>query len=86
MARIRFVFGNRYITPRQVQIISALVKGLSNKAIGLLLNVETSTIKTQIERLMDRFALDSRIGLILLALKNNFDLNGDFHGKQVGQE
>ncbi len=81
MAYVRHRFGKSYITPGEVKIISALIRGLTIQKIAGLLGVARSTIKTQIERIYARTMCFSRGPLIAEARDCGFDKDGNFTPK-----
>jgi DNA-binding NarL/FixJ family response regulator len=54
------------ITPRQVQIIRAILDGYHKpEAIAFLLGIQPSSVKTQIERLYDTLGVHNRAELVI---------------------
>ncbi|HET9849868.1 MAG TPA: helix-turn-helix transcriptional regulator [Candidatus Dormibacteraeota bacterium] len=56
-------------SPRQVEILTLLAKGLSDKEIGRRLGISPRTVETHLGQLYDRSGLHSRAGLVALWLK-----------------
>ncbi len=49
------------MTPRELQIISIIGEGLSNKEIAARLNIATHTVKSHVRNVMEKLALHSRL-------------------------
>ena len=49
------------MTPRELQIISIIGEGLSNKQIASRLNIATHTVKSHVRNVMEKLALHSRL-------------------------
>jgi DNA-binding CsgD family transcriptional regulator len=77
MAHNRHIFNDTHITPREVQIIGELIRGLKRVDIAKKLGIRTSTLKTTLERLRLRTQCPSVQHLILQSLQNGFDFNGN---------
>jgi DNA-binding NarL/FixJ family response regulator len=78
MPYTRHIFGNCYLTPREVQIISCLIEGKSIQQIADFLRTARSTVKTQLERLYYKSGCKDQKQLIMKALKCGFDFLGNF--------
>lgn len=63
-----FVYKEVYVmevlTQKEKEIVSLIVKGLSNGEIGCFLNISENTVKTHIRHILDKFALKNRAQLI----------------------
>jgi DNA-binding NarL/FixJ family response regulator len=58
------------LTPRERQLISLLVQGLSNKEIAWAMGLSVATVKVYLSRLYPKVGVGDRFELALLALKN----------------
>jgi DNA-binding NarL/FixJ family response regulator len=54
------------ISPREQQVLDALLKNLSNKEIGSALNISERTAKFHVSNLLEKFGVQRRADLILL--------------------
>jgi DNA-binding NarL/FixJ family response regulator len=59
-----------HLTPRERQVVSLIVQGLSNKEIAWSLGISEGTIKVYMSRLYVKVGVGDRFELALLALKN----------------
>jgi len=59
------------LTPRENEIVKAIVSGMTNRAISKLLAISTSTIETHRSNIMRKLDLHSVPQLVLYALRNN---------------
>ena len=55
------------LTEREVQILRALVEGLSNEQIGHRLHLSANTVKTHVRHLLDKTGCENRTRLAVLA-------------------
>lgn len=58
------------LSPREVEVLSALVKGISNKAIGDELGVEEVTIKLHLRRIYRKIDVANRTQAVKMAMAN----------------
>lgn len=63
--------GQPAITPRELDVLASLAKGLSNKAIARQLGIRERTVKNHIARLMSKLGLKSRAQVGVLAARHN---------------
>jgi two-component system, NarL family, nitrate/nitrite response regulator NarL len=64
--------GGRKLTEREMEIIALLGAGLSNKEIGLKLNIASSTVKVHVKAIMTKFGVRNRTEVAIAVLKNSF--------------
>lgn len=57
----------KHLSPRQVQVLEHLKKGLSNKQIAFHLGVAEATIKMHISALLRHFQAQNRVQILLKA-------------------
>jgi DNA-binding NarL/FixJ family response regulator len=57
------------LSPRELEILQAVARGLSNKEIGRLLYVSEATVKTHLLRIFGKLGVDDRTAAVTLALK-----------------
>ena len=62
---------NGNITPREMQVISLLAKGNSDKQIAVRLNISTTTVITYQNRIREKLGVTNRVGIIMYAVNNN---------------
>jgi DNA-binding NarL/FixJ family response regulator len=60
------------ISPREVDVLHALVKGISNRRIGDELGVEEVTIKLHLRRIYKKLDVENRTQAVKLAMANGF--------------
>jgi two-component system nitrate/nitrite response regulator NarL len=58
------------LTPRELQIISAVVTGSSNKQIAEQLSISTDTVKHHLTSIFDKIGMSNRLELALFAVHN----------------
>lgn len=58
-----------HLTPRERQIIQAVARGLSNRAIASELRISEQTVKNQLTVLYDKVGVESRLQLALYAVR-----------------
>lgn len=60
------------LTDRELEIISLIVDGLSNKEIATVLEISEGTIRNIISNILTKLKLNDRTQLAIFAIKNNF--------------
>ncbi len=63
-----------HLTPRQIDVMQGLERGLSNKAIGRELNLSESTVKLHVRHLMRKLRVDNRTQIAVLASSAHFSI------------
>ena len=58
------------ITPREREIIAAVLSGYSNKDIAVKLSISDQTVKNHLTSIFDKMRVSSRLELVLCATKN----------------
>ena len=58
------------LTPREVEIVSAVVGGQNNRDIAAHYNISQQTVKHHLTSIFDKLGVSSRLELALFALKN----------------
>lgn len=58
------------ISPREMEVLKLIGKGLSNKEIGSALFIGERTVKTHVSHLLDKLQLSDRTQLAIYALQN----------------
>jgi two-component system, NarL family, nitrate/nitrite response regulator NarL len=59
------------LTPRELQIVAAVVDGSSNHDIGLTLGISAQTVKNHLHQVFDKLGVSSRLELALQAMHHN---------------
>jgi two-component system, NarL family, nitrate/nitrite response regulator NarL len=62
----------RTLTVREMEIVTLLAAGLSNKEIGLKLNIATATVKVHLKAIMIKFRVRNRTEVAISAIKSSF--------------
>ena len=57
------------LSPRELEILQAVARGLSNKEIGRRLYVSEATVKTHLLRIFGKLGVDDRTAAVTVALK-----------------
>jgi DNA-binding NarL/FixJ family response regulator len=57
------------LSPRELEILGAVARGLSNKAIGRQLYVSEATVKTHLLRVFSKLGVDDRTAAVTVALE-----------------
>lgn len=62
---------DKTLTPREMDVLLALVEGLSNKDIALRLYISDKTVKIHVSNIFKKFDVKSRSQAIIFAVQNN---------------
>jgi DNA-binding NarL/FixJ family response regulator len=65
--RAREVAGSVKLTPREVQILTLVAEGLTNKEIAVRLHVETQTVKNHMHNILEKLELRHRLQAVQYA-------------------
>ena len=60
------------LTPRELEVLRLVAKGLSNRDIGAILGREESTIKVHVKNIMTKLDVDDRTAAVVVALHRGF--------------
>ncbi len=66
------------LTPREVEMVRGVVKGLSNKEIAAQLDVTEQTVKNHLRNVFEKLKVENRVQLATLALAQRIDENGQY--------
>lgn len=55
------------LTDREADVLAGICEGLANRQIAEELHVGPATVKTYVSRLLDKFGVDTRVGLVIAA-------------------
>jgi two-component system nitrate/nitrite response regulator NarL len=70
--------GNRFhLTPRQLEIVSAIALGESNKEVAQHFSISQETVKRHLSSIFDKLGVFSRLELAIFALNHGLIDNGD---------
>jgi DNA-binding NarL/FixJ family response regulator len=58
------------ITPRELQVVSAVVSGRSNKAIAAKLAISEDTVKHHLSNIFDKIGVSTRVELVVFAYEH----------------
>lgn len=61
------------LSPREIEVMRLIARGLSNKAIGVRLGLSDKTIKNHISHLLRKLGLTARTQVAILALRAGFE-------------
>jgi two-component system response regulator EvgA len=59
-------------SPREVEILEALMSGITNAQIGAKLGISARTVESHLRRLFGRYGVSSRAELLMLALRQEW--------------
>lgn len=57
------------LTPRQLEVISMIAKGKSNKQTAVLLSINSRTVQKHLEKACKKIGVDTRIELVVIWAK-----------------
>ncbi len=67
------------LTPREIDVLKCLAQGLTNREIGLQLDVSVRTVTTHVRNILDKLHLDNRTQAALYAVEHGIlSRSGDF--------
>ncbi|MCS7336853.1 MAG: response regulator transcription factor [Verrucomicrobiae bacterium] len=58
------------LSPRELDVLHALVKGRSNKEIAAALGISEPTVKTHLQNLFAKLGVQDRVGAVIAAIKH----------------
>jgi DNA-binding NarL/FixJ family response regulator len=61
--------GFEYLTPRELEVLTLVAEGHSNKAIAARLGIRQSTVKDHVNSMLDKLGAQSRTEAVTLALR-----------------
>ena len=61
-----------HLTPRERQIVRAVARGLTNRAIAAELRISQQTVKNQLSTLYQKLGVTSRVQLVVFAIRRGF--------------
>jgi DNA-binding NarL/FixJ family response regulator len=64
-------------TSRQLEIVSALAAGASNRDIAKQLSISATTVKYHLSHMFDKAGVSNRVELALFALQHRLDPTAD---------
>ncbi len=56
------------LTPRELQVVAAIVEGASNRDIGQQFNLSEQTVKNHLSHIFDKLGVSNRLELALYAV------------------
>lgn len=62
----------RQLTPREIEVLELVGKGLSNRDIAGVLGREESTIKVHVKNILSKLDVDDRTAAVVVAIKRGF--------------
>ncbi|HTR78725.1 MAG TPA: response regulator transcription factor [Gemmatimonadaceae bacterium] len=60
------------LTPREMDVLRLMAKGLSNKEIAAIIGREESTVKVHVKNLMMKLDVDDRTAVVVVAIQRGF--------------
>ena len=60
------------LTPRELEILQFLAKGLSNRDIAAIVGREESTVKVHVKNIMAKLDVDDRTKAVVVAIQRGF--------------
>lgn len=60
----------RQLTPRELEVLSLLVEGMSSKDIARTLSISTNTVRTHIENILTKLQVRSRLEAVAFAVRH----------------
>lgn len=62
----------RRLTPREVEVLRAMARGLADEEVAHQLNISRATLQAHIRNILGKLGTDTRIAAILVASRNDF--------------
>ena len=62
------------LTPRELEIVSAVFAGYSNKEIAGCFTITEDTVKHHVSKIYDKLGVSTRVELVLFAVNHNLPL------------
>lgn len=62
----------RQLTPREIEVLGLVGKGLSNRDIAVALGREESTVKVHVKNILAKLDVDDRTAAVVVAMKRGF--------------
>jgi DNA-binding NarL/FixJ family response regulator len=59
------------LTPREMEVLQEVAKGLSNRQIAQALSIAENTVKNHIRNILEKLHLHSRMQAVLYAVRQN---------------
>lgn len=67
--------GDVGLTTREIQVLKLITEGLSNKSIGLNLDISHSTVKAHVKNILSKLKIHSRLQAAIWAIKHSSQIN-----------
>lgn len=75
--------GQAILTPREVQTVSLVAEGLTNREIGYELKVKENTVKKILLRIYDKLSVSNRVELVLYALSHRQEWSAQYDPENI---
>lgn len=62
----------RQLTPREIEVLGLVGKGMSNREIAGVLGREESTVKVHVKNILSKLDVDDRTAAVVIAIKRGF--------------
>jgi DNA-binding NarL/FixJ family response regulator len=60
------------LTSREMQILGLLAKGYRNRQIACILSIKERTVRFHVSNILTKLRVDTRTGLVAIALQNRY--------------
>ena len=67
------------LTPREIEVLGLIAQGLTNKAIGQVLNITTGTVNSHVHHIIQKLEVANRAQATVWAIHNGL-LSGESFG------